>query len=442
MLTITAAADTYYTPALTVNGDAQTSPYELTTTDADVTVAVTATLDTYTITIPSVANTTVSISYTSGGEAQVATSAGAITVDAGTSLTATWTAVSGYQITANAEQTINSVVATQTLPSPTVEEMSAVVSNVNFTYGADYTTAEVTATISGEATSATLTYGGNTYNAQVSNGTATFTDVAVSRDSGNIYAPVSYTITTDAHATTGGSGSAVAADTTAWFSQSSANLGAPLGGSWATDVNLSTPTNVTDNTFAATAPSTSSRVVLEFEVCFSSTSEEDVSGEAQAAIKLGEENSVTTFMVLTNGNEWAAVSAAGFVPNVSETYKVVLTIDYVSNTYKVDVEGHSMTNVAGAASFPLAANRSSVQNIDFAGSGTLKSLKGDQVEGYMVVDNNGKRYPSIAAAISAYTQDPSIGPLKLLHSGTAPSGWRIDGDTLIKVAKGLFFMAY
>ena len=101
-----------------------------------------------------------------------------------------------------------------------------------------------------------------------------------------------------------------------------------------------------------------------------------------------------------------------------------------------------MTNVAGAASFPLAANRSSVQNIDFAGSGTLKSLKGDQVEGYMVVDNNGKRYPSIAAAISAYTQDPSIGPLKLLHSGTAPSGWRIDGDTLIKVAKGLFFMAY
>jgi len=442
VLTITASADTYYTPTLTVNSVAQTSPYELTTTDADVTVSVTATLDTYTITIPSVVNTTVSVSYTSGGVSQTATSAGAITVDAGTSLTATWTAVSGYRITANAGQTINSVVAPQTLTSPTVEEMSAAVSNVNFTYGADYTTAEVTATITGEATSATLSYGGNTYNAQVSNGTATFTDVVVSRDSGNIYAPVSYTITTDAHATTGGSGSAVAADTTAWFSQSSANSGAPVGGSWATAVNLSTPTNVTDNTFEATSPSTTSRVVLEFEVCFSSTSDEDVSGEAQAAIKLAEVNSVTTFMVLTNGNNWAAVSNADLVPEASETYKVVLTIDYGDNAYGVTVGNYVMTNSAGIASFPLAASRSSVQTIDFAGSGTLTSMKGDQVEGYMVVDKNGTRYPSIAAAISAYTQDPSIGPLTLLHSGTAPSGWRIDGNTLIKVAKGLFFMAF
>ena len=396
------------------------------------------------VTIPSVANTTVSVSYTSGGVAQIATAAGDISVDYGTSLTATWTAVSGYQITANAEQTINPVVAAQTLTSPTVEEMSAVVSNVNFTYGADYTTAEVTATITGDATSATLTYGSNTYNAQVSNGTVTFTDVVVSRDSGNIYAPVSYTITTDAHATTGGSGSAVAADTTAWFSQSSANSGAPVGGSWATAVNLSTPTNVTDNMFAATSPSTSSRVVLEFEVCFSSTSEEDVSGEAQAAIKLGVVNSVTTFMVLTNGNEWAAVSAVGLEPDASATYKVVLTIDYGSNAYGVTVGNYVMTNSTGSASFPLAANKSSVQTIDFAGSGTLTSLKGDQVEGYMVVDKNGTRYPSIAAAINAYTQDPSIGPLRVLHDGTPPSGWKIDEATknLIKVAKGLFFMAY
>ena len=93
-----------------------------------------------------------------------------------------------------------------------------------------------------------------------------------------------------------------------------------------------------------------------------------------------------------------------------------------------------------------AANRTSVQNIDFAGSGTLTSLKGDQVEGYMVVDNNGTRYPSIAAVISAYLADPTIAPLKVLHDGTAPSGWKIvtEGgvDILKKVAKGLFFMAY
>ena len=320
------------------------------------------------------------------------------------------------------------------------EAMGAAVSNVNFEYLADYATARVTATVTGDATSATLSYGGNTYNAQVSNSTVTFENVTVSRDSGNIYAPANYTITTDAHATTGGSGSAVAADTTQWFSQSSANSGEPVNGSWTTEVNLSTPTNVTDNTFSATTPSTSSRVVLEFNVCFSSTSDENVDGAAQAAIKLAEVGSVTTFMVLTNGNEWAAVSNAELTPNASATYKVVLTIDYGDNAYGVTVGNYVMTNSAGVASFPLAANRSSVQNIDFAGSGTLTSMKGDQVEGYMVKDSQNNYYATIQAAIQAYNS--ANGPYTVLHNGTAPSGWKIVEGALIKVAKGLFFMAY
>ncbi len=171
-----------------------------------------------------------------------------------------------------------------------------------------------------------------------------------------------------------------------------------------------------------------------------------MSGEAQAAIKLGEVDSATTFMVLTNANEWAAISNAALPPDASETYKVVLTIDYESNAYGVTVNGHVMKDAANSESFPLAASRSSVQTIDFAGSGTLTSMKGDQVEGYMVVDNNGKRYPTIAAAIAAYNADPTIGPLKVLHAGTAPSGWSIVSqggiDILKKLAKGFFFMAY
>ena len=367
------------------------------------------------------------------------------TVDVGSNVEITWTADSGYKITAGATQTINAIATDVTATAPTVEAKGATVSDVSVSYGADYASATVTATISDTTLDYYISWSsGEPVKGSVSGSQVTFDVSGINHTTE--YQSAGYTITAKdgetAVTTTGGSGTSVAADTTPWFSQSSANSGAPVGGSWATAVNLSTPTNVTDNTFEATAPSTSSRVVLEFEVCFSSTSEEDVSGEAQAAIKLAEVDSVTTFMVLTNGNNWAAVSAAGFVPEATETYKVVLTIDYVSNTYRVDVEGHSMTNVAGAADFSLAANRSSVQNIDFAGSGTLTSMKGDQVEGYMVVDKNGTRYPSIAAAISAYTQNPSIGPLRVLHSGTAPSGWRIDGDTLIKVAKGLFFMAF
>ena len=322
------------------------------------------------------------------------------------------------------------------------------VSNVEFEYGNDYATADVTATVSDPTATYKMTVGVNEYTGSVSGTTVTFSGVATGHSSA--YDSVSYEITatdgTSSVVVSGGSGSAVAADTTAWFSQSSANSGNPVNGSWTTEVNLSTPTNVTDNTFAATAPSTSSRVVLEFEVCFSSTSEDDVTGEAQAAIKLGVVNSVTTFMVLTNGNEWAAVSAAGLEPDASATYKVVLTIDYGSNTYGVTVGNYVLTNGTGSASFPLAASRTSVQNIDFAGSGTLTSLKGDQVEGYMVVDKNGTRYASISAAITAYLADPTIAPLRVLHDGTAPSGWKIvtEGgvDILKKIAKGLFFMAY
>jgi hypothetical protein len=183
-------------------------------------------------------------------------------------------------------------------------------------------------------------------------------------------------------------------------------------------------------------------VVLEFEVCFSSASEETVSGDAQAAIKLGEDNSVTTFKVLTTGNEWTSVSNAELPIDPSETYNVVLTIDYGTNTYKVDVDGNSLTNSAGLASFALATSSASVQNIDFAGSGTLTSLKGSQFEGYMVKDALNNFYATIQAATQAYNS--ANRPYTVLHDGTPPDGWRINETTkaLIKIAKGFFFMAY
>jgi hypothetical protein len=171
-----------------------------------------------------------------------------------------------------------------------------------------------------------------------------------------------------------------------------------------------------------------------------------VSGDAQAAIKLGESGGATTFMVLASNAAWTPVSRGDFVPDASATYKVVMTIDYGNGSYGVTVGDNVLTNASGSASFPLAASKTSVQTIDFAGSGTLTSMKGDQVEGYMVVDNNGKRYPTIAAAIAAYNADPTIGQLRVLHAGTPPSGWSIVSqggiDILKKLAKGFFFMAY
>ena len=164
--------------------------------------------------------------------------------------------------------------------------------------------------------------------------------------------------------------------------------------------------------------------------------------QEQAAIKLGEVESAATFMVLEPNSTWTPVFNADITPDPAEPYKVVLTIDYGVGKYGVTIGDYVLTNASGSASFQLAASKTSVQTIDFAGSGTLTSMKGDQVEGYMVKDNAGHWYATIQAATQAYNS--ANGPYTVLHDGTAPSGWRIDETTkaLIKLAKGFFFMAY
>ena len=331
---------------------------------------------------------------------------------------------------------------------------SAEIGEATFEYGVDFTNATVTVAVTETNASGveyTLAIGGKNYTASAVGGTTvTFNNVEIPR--GAAYGPVSYNITSTASSTTGAtSGSAAVADVQAgWINENATTHGlASAGGAWtnAEAVTYSEgKATISDNRFAATTASTASRVVLEFNVCFSSTSEDDVSGEAQAAIKLGAVNDATTFMVLTTGNTWTPVSNAELPIDASATYDVVLAIDYGTSTYKVDVEGKSLTNSAGVASFSLATNKAAVQNIDFVGSGTLTSMKGDQVEGYMVVDKNGTRYATISDAIAAYTADPTIGPLTVLHDGTPLPGWSIvtqDGVRILKkLAKGFFFMAY
>ena len=58
----------------------------------------------------------------------------------------------------------------------------------------------------------------------------------------------------------------------------------------------------------------------------------------------------------------------------------------------------------------------------------------------MVKDALNNFYATIQEATQAYNS--ANGPYTVLHAGTEPSGWKIDGNTLIKLAKGFFFMAY
>ena len=373
---------------------------------------------------------------------------------------ATWTALNGV-ILADANATLvvpsgasvpmptttvaDSYVKATTSGSTTTYTVATqpTVSDVAFEYGADYATATVTATVSDAAPSYKLTVGGTVYTGVVSGSKVTFSNVATGRT--DAYDDVSYEIAATSGSTVvplagDTSGSAEISDTKTWFSHDSSAL---TGGTWATDIDLSEPATVEDNTFTATAESTSSRVVLEFNVCFSSVSDANVDGDAQGAIKLGEENSATTFMVLAQGGGWTAVSNDALTPDPAATYKVVMTFDYANNTYAASVNDYVLTNASGSASFPLAATRTGVQTIDFAGSGTLTSMKGDQVEGYMVKDDSGSYYATIADAIAAF--DAAKGPYTVLHAaGTPPSGWQLvteAGVTVLqKLAKLMIFM--
>lgn len=382
------------------------------------------------------------------------TIASTVTLGLGATLTipnSTVTNNATFVASAQGYHVVSTVSGATTVYSVEAIPSSAEIGEATFEYGVDFTNATVTVAVTETNASGveyTLAIGGKNYTASAVGGTTvTFNNVEIPR--GAAYGTVSYEIASTASATTGTtSGSAAVADVIAagWINENATTHGlASAGGVWtnAAAVTYSDgKATISDNRFVATEASTASRVVLEFEVCFSSTSEEDVSGEAQAAIKLGEVDSATTFMVLTTANAWEAVSNAELTPDASETYKVVLTIDYGNNAYGVTVGNCVMTNSTGAATFPLATSKAHVQNIDFAGSGTLTSMKGDQLEGYMVKDALNHFYATIEAATQAYNS--ANGPYTVLHDGTAPSGWKIDNATkkLIKIAKGLFFMAY
>ena len=308
VLTIAASADTYYTPALTVNSVAQTSPYQLTTTDADVTVSATATLDTYTITIPFVANTTVSVSYTSGGAAQVATADGDITVDAGTSLTATWTAVSGYRITAGGEQTINPVASSQTLTEPTVVANEVTFGGYTVEYTADYTkAATISATVSGdgaEGATYTLTAGGNNYNGTYNAGTVTFSNVTAPSLGGEL----SYTIsaTGTASGTSPAQTETVGNVTSGWVQEDATHNEST--GTWETPVTYSGKVaTITNNTYTANTAG-DGIVTLTTVVNFGgeADSEVQVGDDAQAAIRIQSVESTPYFQVYRSRKRHAA----------------------------------------------------------------------------------------------------------------------------------------
>lgn len=372
--TVSVGVPQYYTPSVTVTGATEEAG-TYTVGDSDVTVSVTAMLDTYTITIPSVANTTVSVSYVSGGASQTATAAGDITVDAGTSLTATWTAASGYRITAGASQTINSVAAAQTLAEPTVVANAVTFGGYTVEYTADYTkAATISATVSGEGAAGatyTLTAGGNDYNGTYNAGTVTFSNVTAP----SLGSELSYTISASGAATgTSGAQTETVGNVTSGWVQEDATHNTT--GTWETDITYSEGVaTITDNTYTPTKPG-DGIVTLTTVVKFGDDADPEVAvGAAQAALRV--QNGVFEVYGKTT-SEGAAGWQTTVVPADSETvYTVTLTINYPAKTFTASVQASgagSPTQLGGT--WYLATDADKVSQIAYKGTGEFTSLVG------------------------------------------------------------------
>ena len=332
------------------------------------------------------------------------------------------------------------------------------VSNVAFEYGANYATADVTATVSDPSATYTLTVGQNSYNGSVSGTTVTFSNVATGHASA--YDSVSYTITaTDGEAavpvTSGGSGSAVVADSDKWVDENSGTTRtAAAGGSWATEVAYDNDVAVvSDNTFTAVNCSTGDLVTVTIEnVVYEALSDLDVSAvaaDSQGAFCLGavEANDVVTtnFMILAKEDSafvWKPAAWSG-TPALNTEYDVEFSFDYAHGKYSVKINGTALS-VNNATAFDLCTSKTEVKAVDFKGGGKLSSILGVESTGYMVKDSAGNWYATIADAIAAY--DAANGPYFVLHAGTPPAGWKIvtaDGVSILKKdVSGVMILAY
>ncbi len=401
---------------------------------------------------------------TAGGESVTVTE-GVAVVPVGSNVVITWTAESGYQITANVTQNIDNIREAVAAAAPTVSELPTVTISAPTVgeYGNDFATVTVTAGVTSTYPAATtITYTLKANGTAIATTTAagdatsvTFTDANVS--SLTRYGNISYTVEASGDnvtAATSGATTAMFADTIGWVNENYETTGkAAAGGAWQTAVTYDSETHkaaVVDNRFSATNCTTGDVVTVTIDdVVYTGLSDlTSADTDAQGAVAVGGTETAPKFMLLTKqGDTVGWYEAAGVTP-VLETgvYDIVMTFDYNSNskTYTVTVNGTPLT-VGGVAAVPLAKAQTSVKDIDFLGAGSLSAINGVQYEGKMAIDQNGVKYATVDAALQANASVKGA-VIKLLHGSatTSAEGWNFDSDTktFVKKVIGLIFLAF
>ena len=323
------------------------------------------------------------------------------------------------------------------------------------TYGADFTNVTITATLGGtgyESAEYSLTWNGSPAGTFIRDGN-TITITAPIGFPSTVRDSVEYVINVNGNAAT--NQTTVVADNRAWVTEDVDHY--EHTGTWSNDfLYVESRAPVSDNTYTASSCTTGDLVTITFENLvyteFSDLTVETPEG-TQGAFALAETNInnqvSTNFCVLAmenNAYTWKAATCTGVAINTNIEYTVVMAFNYVNNTYSVSVSDGTNTgdlSVNSSSAFPLCVSKASVKDFVFKGSGKLEAIKGVDSLGYMAKDSAGHWYATIDEATKSGGREFIV--LRDTDPA-APAGWKFvkkGGITkLVKVAKGMFFMAY
>ncbi len=346
-----------------------------------------------TVTIPEVANASATVTV----DGVAATGSSPYTVDVGSNVEITWTADSGYKITAGATQTINVIATDVTATAPTVEANSVTFSNFAVEYLADFSkAATITATVTGDGAADatyTITAGGEPITGTYSDGTVTFANV------GNLSLGDTLSYTISASGTTSGSSGAqtstVGNVTSGWVQEDSEHYEAT--GSWATDFTYSgMVATLTDNTYTANTAG-DGIVTITTVVKFGGDADSTVAIDSDAQAGLRVQNGVFEVYGKTTSEGTATWQTTEVAAVDETTYTVTLTINYTTGKFTASVSGTSL------GEYYLAVSATKVSAVSYKGTGEFTSLAGSFVSGDIAVDVESEDEVAVSSAfISQY----------------------------------------
>lgn len=389
------------------------------------------------------------------------------TVYSGAQVTITWTAAEGYEFAGGETTATTDISPTENvtpecptatlIPTGDVSISAPIVGG----YGNDFATVTVTAGVTSTYPAATtITYTLKANGTAIATKTAAGDATSVTFDNANVssltrYGNISYTVEASGDnvtAATSDATTAMFADTIGWVKENyQTTTTAAAGGAWQTAVAYDATTHkaaVVDNRFSATNCTTGDVVTVTIDdVVYTGLSDlTSADTDAQGAVAVGGTETAPKFMLLTKKNDTVGwYEAAGVTPVLENgVYDIVMTFDYISNTYTVTVNNTPLT-VDNIAAVPLAKSQTSVKDIDFLGAGSLAAINGVQYEGKMAIDQNGRKYATVAEALEANASVKGA-VIKLLHGSatTSAEGWNFDNETktFVKKVIGLIFLAF